>query len=74
MSNADKNPKAGKNVRVAVRIRPMNDNETAEKARCAITANIRKRTIAVIDRGINKEFGPFDKVHEPQDTARPIII
>ncbi|VDK73009.1 unnamed protein product [Onchocerca ochengi] len=63
MSNTDKNPKAGKNVRVAVRIRPMNDNETAEKARCAITANARKRTIAVIDRGISKEFGPFDKVY-----------
>ncbi|EJD76733.1 hypothetical protein LOAG_16405 [Loa loa] len=62
MSNTDKNPKAGKNVRVAVRIRPMNNNEIAEKARCSLTANARKRTIAVIDRGVNKEFGPFDKV------------
>ncbi|MCP9257377.1 Kinesin-like protein [Dirofilaria immitis] len=63
MSNIDKNSKTGKNVRVAVRIRPMNDNEIAEKARSAIMANARKRTIAVIDRGVNKEFGPFDKVY-----------
>uniref|UniRef100_A0A1I8EEE9 Kinesin-like protein n=1 Tax=Wuchereria bancrofti TaxID=6293 RepID=A0A1I8EEE9_WUCBA len=63
MSNTDKNPKTGKNVRVAVRIRPMNDNEIAERARCSLMANARKRTVAVIDRGVNKEFGPFDKVY-----------
>lgn len=40
----------------------MNDNEIAERARCSLTANARKRTISVVDRGINKEFGPFDKV------------
>ncbi|KAL3989461.1 Kinesin motor domain family protein [Acanthocheilonema viteae] len=66
MSNVDKNPKAGKNVRVAVRIRPMNDNEIAEKARCSLMANARKRTVSVIDRGVNKEFGPFDKVYGTQ--------
>ncbi|VDK84093.1 unnamed protein product [Litomosoides sigmodontis] len=66
MANADKNPKAGKNVRVAVRIRPMNDNEIAEKARCSLVANPRKRTVSVIDRSTNKEFGPFDKVYGAQ--------
>lgn len=64
----------------------MNDNEIAERARCSLVANPRKRTVSVIDRVTNKEFGPFDKVrisfkiatvhcsHEPQDTARPAII
>lgn len=40
----------------------MNDNEIAERARCSLMANARKRIVAVIDRGVNKEFGPFDKV------------
>ncbi|CAG9539496.1 unnamed protein product [Cercopithifilaria johnstoni] len=74
MSNIDKNPKTGKNVRVAVRIRPMNDNETAEKARCSLVANARKRTITVIDRGINKEFGPFDKVYGTQAKQLDIYL
>lgn len=42
----------------------MNDKEMVEKARCAVTANARKRTIAVVDRTLNKEFGPFDKVRK----------
>uniref|UniRef100_A0A0R3S3J5 Kinesin-like protein n=1 Tax=Elaeophora elaphi TaxID=1147741 RepID=A0A0R3S3J5_9BILA len=74
MSNIDKNPKTGKNVRVAVRIRPMNDNEIAEKARCSLMANARKRTVSVIDRGINKEFGPFDKVYGAQAKQLDIYI
>ncbi|VDN01441.1 unnamed protein product [Thelazia callipaeda] len=74
MLSAEKNLKTGKNVRVAVRIRPMNDNEITDKARCAVTSNTRKRTVTFCDRGINKEFGPFDKVYGPHARQLDIYI
>uniref|UniRef100_A0A1I7Z7K2 Kinesin-like protein n=1 Tax=Steinernema glaseri TaxID=37863 RepID=A0A1I7Z7K2_9BILA len=69
-----KTPRSGKrqNIQVAVRVRPLNANEIADRSRNIVGLDRVARSVSLKDRASSRVYAPFDKVYGEKDSQAVI--